>query len=301
MASEQATQLARSYASVRERVIANSDLRTIRDICETLHAASSEPEGVSYAEVTVDGVPALWCVPQGYDPDKVLLHGHAGGSVVFSMHTDRKAVGHLAKAAGIRALIPDFRRSPESTFPAQHDDWETAYRWLLARGFEARNIAVGGQSVGANLAVSLAIKLRDRGAPLPAAIVAISPWFDIDLKSETVDTNAGNDNLLARPLLEFFRESWLGGTGVAYDDPRVNLLYADLTGLPPVSIYYGQHELFAGESIEFASRAKDAGLDVTLESVPEGQHSFIFGAGRVPETDNAIQDMGRWLRSRLDS
>ena len=77
------------------------------------------------------------------------------------------------------------------------------------------------------------------------------------------------------------------------------MLYADLTGLPPIMVYYGAHEVLVGEAIEFAKRAKDAGADVTLRSLPEGQHNFILGAGRVPEVDQAIAEMGRWLRSKL--
>jgi acetyl esterase/lipase len=101
--------------------------------------------------------------------------------------------------------------------------------------------------------------------------------------------------------LERFRETWLGGTDIAWNDPRVNLLYADLTGLPPIQVYYGDHELLVGEIMEFAKRAKDAGVDVDLHSVSEGQHNFILGAGRVPEVDEAIKRMGQWLRSRLSS
>jgi acetyl esterase/lipase len=77
------------------------------------------------------------------------------------------------------------------------------------------------------------------------------------------------------------------------------MLYADLTGLPPIMIYCGAHEILAGEAVEFAERAKDAGVDVSLHSLPEGQHNFIWGAGRVPEGDQAIEEIGGWLRSKL--
>jgi acetyl esterase/lipase len=300
MASEQMQQLAMVFGSGRERFSRNNiGLQDVRDICEGLHAASAEPEGVTYAEVDADGVPALWCIPAECDANSVLLHCHAGGSVVFSMHTDRKAAGHLAAAAGVRALVLDFRRSPENKYPAQHDDVETAYRWLLARGYRPEKIALGGHSIGGNLTVGVAIRLRDKGAPLPAAMLAISPFFDFELKNPTIDGNGETDKLLSRPLLEFFRDCWLSGTGVGYDDPGVNPLYADLAGLPPVSVYYGDHELLAGEAIEFADRAKGAALDVTLHPIPDGQHSFILGAGRVPEADQAIQQIGRWMRSQL--
>jgi acetyl esterase/lipase len=100
-------------------------------------------------------------------------------------------------------------------------------------------------------------------------------------------------------LLEAFREWWIGGTGVALDDPRVNLLHADLSGLPPIMVYYGAHEMLAGEAIAFATRARDHGVDVTLCSLPKGQHNFILGAGRVPEVDRAIGEIGAWLGSKL--
>jgi len=300
MINKQTNHMAQFFASVTEEASKPGlDLTTIRDIYEKLHLAATEPEGVTYAEVDVDGVPALWCMPKGCDPNRVLLHSHGGGTVVFSMHVDRKAAGHIAKAAGVRALVLDYRRSPEHKFPAQTDDVEKAYNWLLSQGIRPENIAATGQSIGGNLAVSLAVTLRDKGLALPAAILSVSPWCDMELKNATIEGNAGKDKLLSRSVLELFRESWLGNTGVAWNDPRVNLLYADLTGLPPIQVYYGDYELFAGEATEFATRAKDAGVDVSLRSVAEGQHNFILGAGRVPEVDQAIQEMGQWLRSKL--
>lgn len=300
MISIQAEQMAQFFASITERMSkTEADLATIRDVYETLHLAASEPGGVSYAEIDADGVPALWCIPHGCVADRVLLHSHGGGTVIFSMHLDRKAAGHLAKSAGVRALVLDYRRSPEHKFPAQIDDLERAYRWLVAQGIHPEKIALTGQSIGGNLAVSLAIALRNKRAALPAAILSISPWYDLELKNETIESNAKTDKLLSRHVLEWFRETWLGGTGVAWNDPRVNLLYADLTGLPPINVYYGDHELFVGEAIAFANRAKNAGVDVSLISVPAGQHNFILGAGRVPEVNKAIEQMGQWLRSRL--
>jgi acetyl esterase/lipase len=300
MASKQLNRMAGLFASVKERVSKpDLDLATIRDIVESLHLAASEPEAVAYAEVDAGGVPALWCIPEGCDADRVLLHSHAGGTVVFSMHTDRKAVGHIARAVGVRALVLDYRRSPEHEFPAQIDDVETAYHWLIAQGIRPQNIASIGHSIGGNLAVSLAVTLRDKGAPLPAAILSVSPWYDMEMKNETLESNARTDALLSRRLLEVFRESWIGGTGVARSDPRVNMLYADLSGLPPILVYYGAYEMLAGEAIEFAKRAKDAGVDVSLRALAEGQHNFILGAGSVPEVDLAIEEIARWLRSRL--
>jgi monoterpene epsilon-lactone hydrolase len=300
MASNESKKLAEFYAVLRERTSnPDLDLATVRDIVESIHTATTEPEGVIYAEADADGVEALWCIPADSEPDAVLLHNHMGGSVFASMHSDRKADGHIAKAAGIRSLVLNYRRSPEHKFPAQIDDVEAAYNWLLGQGYRPENIASVGHSIGGNLAVSLAIRLRDKGSALPGAIMAISPWCDLTLSNQCIDTNADVDMLLSRPLAEFFRSAWLDGTGVEWTDPRVNLLEADLRGLPPIAVLYGTHEILAGEAAEFAVRAKDAANDLYLQPVSEGQHSFIMGAGRVPETDAAIADMGHWLRSTL--
>jgi hypothetical protein len=106
MASKQLKQLTELFASLRERASKpDLDLATRRDILENLHVAASEPEAVTYAEVDADGVPVLWCLPEGCDADRVLLHSHAGGSVFTSMHTDRKAIGHIAQVVGVRALV----------------------------------------------------------------------------------------------------------------------------------------------------------------------------------------------------
>jgi len=189
MASEQSDRFSELNGVSRDRLSnPNLDLQTIRDMCDALGAAGKEPEGVSYAEVDAGGVPALWRIPAGCDDEAVVLFSHAGGTAVFSMSSDRKAAGHLAKAAGIRALVLDYRRSPENKFPAQQDDVETAYRWLLAQGYRRDKIASGGHSVGGNLAVSLAIRLRDQGLPLPGAILAVSGWYDTELKNPTLQT-----------------------------------------------------------------------------------------------------------------
>ena len=164
MTSNESREFSQFCATVRERLSnPDLDLATIRDIVETVHIAAKEPEGVTYAEVDAGGVEALWCVPADSEPRTVLLHNHMGGSVVTSMHCDRKPAAHIAKAAGMRSLVINYRRSPEHKFPAQIEDLEKAYDWLLGQGYRPENIASVGHSIGGNLAIGLAIRLRDRG------------------------------------------------------------------------------------------------------------------------------------------
>ncbi|WP_405718652.1 alpha/beta hydrolase [Streptomyces sp. NBC_01537] len=279
-------------------VVPESELDATRTRVESVHLTAREPEGVTYREVDAGGVLGIWCEPVDANTDYVLLHGHAGGSVLSSAFVDRKLAGHIAKAAGAPVLVLDFRRAPEHKYPAQVDDAEAAFNWLLSAGYEPGNIITIGHSIGGFIAVALALRLRDKKQPLPGAIVSISPWCDLEIANETIATNAGTDKILSKELLEFFRESWIGGTGIGFTDTRINLNRADLSGLPPTLVSWGTYEVLAGEDEEFAARVKDAGIDTATVVVPGGQHSYVYGAGRIPETDAAIAQIGAWVREK---
>lgn len=299
-ASPEAEQFAEFLASVSAKTSAPGlDLAVVRDIVDSNHKASTEPEGVTYAEVDAGGVPALWAIPEGADPNRALLHFHFGGSVTASMHSDRKAAGHIAKAAGARSLVVDFRLAPEHPYPAQLDDAETAYRWLLSQGYEPRNIGSTGHSIGGTLAVMLPLRLLAKGDATPGAIVSVSPWADLTLQNPAVDENEENDKMLSRNTLELFRGAWLQEPGVDFADPQISLLNADLTGLPPTVVHYGEYETLADDGAQLARRLADFKVTSEVHPMPEGQHSFVLGAGRVPEVDLAIDQMGQWLRRHL--
>jgi epsilon-lactone hydrolase len=301
MASDQAVEFANVLGAWHARFSnPNLDLPTARDMYEAMHVLTKEPEDVSYAEEDAGGVEALWCIPADSDPDAVLLHNHWGGCVYASCHSDRKPAAHIARAAGVRSLVLNYRRAPENPFPAQIDDVRNAYNWLLQKGYQPDKIASVGHSIGGNFAISLALGLRDEGAALPGAIMSISPWLDLTLTNATMTSNADRDKIQSLPRLEYFRSAWLDGTGVDWQDPRVSVFAADLSGLPPMAVFYGADELLAGEAAEFGRRAQAAGNDVLVREVPAGQHSFIIAAGRgVPEVDHAIAEIGAWLRSKL--
>lgn len=275
------------------------DLAVIRDIVDSNHKASTEPEGVTYAEVDAGGVPALWAIPEGADPDKALLHFHFGVGDTASMHSDRKAAGHIAKAAGARSLVVDFRLAPEHPYPAQLDDAETAYRWLLSQGYEPRNIGSTGHSIGGTLAVMLPLRLLAKGEATPGAIVSVSPWTDLTLQNPAVDANETNDKMLGRGTLELFRGAWLQDPAVDFTAPEISIANADLTGLPPTIVYYGEYETLADDGAQLGRRLADFKVTSEVHSMPEGQHSFVLGAGRVPEVNQAIGQMGQWLRKHL--
>ncbi|HEY2206279.1 MAG TPA: alpha/beta hydrolase [Pseudonocardia sp.] len=300
MASTESDALRDHFRSMTERMAAqpDMDLTTLRSMLEELHVRAAEPTGVTYEEVIAGGRPALWCIPVDGADDRAILYTHGGGFVSNTMDSHRKIAGHLARAAGCRALVLDYRLAPEHPFPAQLSDAVAAYRWLLDQGFEAGHLATAGDSAGGNLATSTVLKLRADGLPPPAAIVALSPWYDMECDGPTLESNAATDTFITRDVVRLMSTMFLGSAG-SPTDPLANPLRSDPTGLPPVYLTCGSHETLQDNAERFADLARNAGVEVTLE-VGEGmQHVYPFMAGRAPEADRTIDAIGRWLRPRL--
>jgi monoterpene epsilon-lactone hydrolase len=254
---------------------------------------SSEPDAI-YEPVDAGGIPAEWLRPTGADGSRVVLYLHGGGYMQGSIVSHRKLATHIAAACGRTGLIIDYRLAPENPFPAGLDDAATAYKWLLAQGIAAGNIAVAGDSAGGGLTLALALRLRDEGVELPGALVCISPWTDLASTGDSIVTNKEVD-LLIDPG-ESDAVSWyLGDGGADMKDPLVSPFYADYTGLPRLLIQVGGHEVLLDDSTRVAEKAEAAGVDVTLEIWPEMQHVFQMVYGTIPEATDAVGKIGAWV------
>jgi monoterpene epsilon-lactone hydrolase len=264
---------------------------------------TTEPGGVDYLETRIGadagGVPALWVVPKGSAEDRVVLCLHGGGFVTGSMYTHRKLFGHLAKAVGARALVPNYRLAPEHVHPAQLEDAVAAYRWLLDQGIKANHIALAGDSAGGGLVLSTLLRVREQGLSLPAAALPFSPWVDMELGGGTILSNEGKDLLFQTKAMVEGLVSLFLGKGGNRRDPHASPLYANLSGLPPVYIQVGDQELLLDDSRRLANYAKKAGVDVRLDVFPGQQHTFQANAGRIPEADEAIRRLADWVRPKL--
>ncbi len=273
-------------------------LDAARDFGENWAALTAEPGGVDYIETDAGGVLSMWAVPKGCMEDRVILCFHGGGFFSGSMYTHRKLYGHFAKAIGCRALILHYRRSPEHVHPAQVNDALAAYQWLLDQGIRANHIALAGDSAGGGLVITTALLARDKGLPMPAALMPFSAWFDMEVKGESMEVNQGKDLLLSREWVKTMAGMFLGENGNP-KDPYYRPLYADLRGFPPIYIHAGGDEVLLDDSLRLAELARKAGVDVSLDIFPGMQHSFQMAAGRAPESDDAISRFVEWVKPRI--
>jgi len=251
---------------------------------------TAEPGGVDYLEVDAGGVPAMWIEPHGAARDRVIVALHGGGFIGGSLYSHRKLFGHLAKAAGVRALLVHYRLAPDFAFPAQIEDGLAAYRWVVDQG---NRVALAGDSSGGGLCVQVALR-----APGAAALLLISPWVDLELTGDTYDTNAGTDVVFTREMVRGLVKAYLQN-GESASDPRVNALHADLTGLPPMFLQVGAEETLLDDSRRLAARARAAGVEVRLDVFDGRLHTFQMAAGREPDADDAIRRYAAWIRPKL--
>jgi acetyl esterase/lipase len=257
-------------------------------------ALTGEPGGVDYLEIEVAGLPALWAVPKGSAEDRVIFSVHGGGGVSGSIYTHRKLFGHLAKAAGARALLTEYR---EEHHPAPLEDTTAAYRWLLDQGVDARHIAVVGDSIGGGLSVSTMLRARELGLPTAAALLLMSPWVDMTVSNQTFETNRDTERFFYKEVVGALAAMYLGAANPK--DPLASPLYANLSGLPPTYIQVGGDETLLGDSLQFDENARKVGVDVQVEVFPDQQHTFQMAAGYSPESDDAIQKFAAWVRPKL--
>jgi epsilon-lactone hydrolase len=299
MPSPQANAIKDLYQHWVEAMAANPEmtLDEMRDLFDAWGDITGEPGGVDYIEVDAGGVQAMWAIPKGCHEDRVALCTHGGGYVVGSMYTHRKVFGHIAKAIGCKALILHYRRAPENPHPAQVDDAVAAYGWLLDQGYKPEHICTTGDSAGGALCTSVLLGIRDKGLPLPAASLPMSPWYDPEGTGGSLETNADKDCLVQKEVLEAMAGMFLGDASPK--DPFANLLCADVAGLPPIYIQVGGDETLLDDSLRFEQQARAAGVDVKVDVYPEMQHVFHFMAGRAPEADDAVQKMAAWVKPKL--
>ena len=264
---------------------------------DRLGGAISAADGVDVDREEIGGLYAEWLVPPGAAEDEVILYLHGGAYTAGSCASHRNAVSHIARAAGIRLLMPEYRLAPEHPFPAALEDGIFAYRWLLDRGVPARKVILAGDSAGGGLALAVMVAARDEGLPLPGAAALISAWTDLAATGGSLKSRNDKDPWFDADEIAPMARNYHRGTDARH--PLVSPLYASLEGLPPLMLQVGDHEVLLDDSTRLAEKAREAGVDVTLRVWPGMWHVWHFFVGRMPEAKQAILEMAAFLEARM--
>lgn len=228
----------------------------------------------------------------GAGPFPVVVYYHGGGWVIANKDVYDGGARSISKLANAVVISVDYRQGPESKFPAAHDDAYATYVWAIANAAslkgDPKRIAVVGESAGGGLAVATAIMARDKKIQAPLAIVSVYPIAGTDMNTPSYMENAAAKPL-NRAMMGWFFENYLNGPQ-DHSDTRVNLVAADLKGLPATTIINAQIDPLRSDGEMLAEKLRTAGVQVEQKTYNGVAHEF-FGMGALLEDAVAAQQM----------
>jgi monoterpene epsilon-lactone hydrolase len=265
-----------------------------RPLFEQMVTAVPVPDDVVTTPGHLGGVPVISVGIAGLHSEGVILYFHGGAFAIGSASASVGLAAEVARKARMRVITVDYRLAPEDPYPAAALDAMSAYRALLDGGQDVARIAVVGESAGANLAVATLLGASRAGLPQPSSAVLMSPWLDLAVIGQSATTRASLDPALTVRALRLRAADYLRGGDAS--GASVSPIYADLTGLPPLLIQVGSHEILLDDATRLATKAASDDLEVTLEVVPGVPHVFQAFAAHLDEGEAALERVGAFIR-----
>jgi len=273
-----------------------ADVSEQRRLLAELSSAQPLPAEITVTAAALGGVPTAEITVDGIEPRHVVLYFHGGVYVIGDAFQAAGLASQVGRRTRAKVISVDYRLAPEHPYPAAVDDALAAYEALL-RGTAPSDIAFAGESAGGALAVATMVNARDHGLPLPAAAFAMSPYADLTLSGATMDTKRDADPLLSRENLQPRVTDYTAGQDAALG--LISPIFADLSGLPPLIIQAGTHEVLLDDAVRLARQAATADVQVTLDITPGVPHVFQAYYPILDEAAAALDRAGQFLSAHL--
>jgi epsilon-lactone hydrolase len=276
---------------------AGSGVNEQRRLLREASLAQPLPADVTVTAAALGGVPTAEITVDGVEPRHVVLYLHAGVYVIGDAFLAAELASQVGRRTDAKVFSVDYRLAPEHPYPAAVEDALAAYEALLHKGIAPWDIAFAGESAGGGLAIATLVNARDHGLPLPAAAFVMSPYVDLTLAGATMETKRDVDPLLSRELLQPRVADYAAGQDAALG--LISPVFADLSGLPPLIIQAGSHEVLLDDAVRLARQAATADVEVTLEITAGVPHVFQAFSTMLDEAGAALDRAGQLLTARL--
>ena len=277
----------------------DSDVSEQRRLLKELASTQPLPTDVTVTAAELGGVPTAEITIDGIEPRHVVLYFHGGVYVIGDAFQAAGLAAQIGRRTRAKVISVDYRLAPEHPYPAAVDDALAAYQALLEGGTAPADIVLAGESAGGGLAVATLVNARDHGLPLPAAAFVMSPYADLTLAGTTMDTKSKADPLLSRENLQPRVTDYTAGQDAALG--LISPVFADLSGLPPLIIQAGTHEVLLDDATRLARQAATADVEVTLDITPGVPHVFQAYYPILDEATAALDRAGQLLSVHLAS
>ncbi len=235
--------------------------------------------------------------PKG--PLPVIVYYHGGGYVIADIDVYAGSTQGLCELTGAIVVSVEYPRGPEHKFPAAHNVCFDAYQWVLSNAAtfngDPTKIAVVGESAGGNLAANVSIMARDKKIQMPLYQVLVYPIANNDMNNESYMLY-GNAKPLNKPMMEWFVKNAFTSPDEAAD-PRISLVKANLTGLPPTLIIAAEIDPLLSEGKLLSEKLTAANVKTTYEFYGGVTHEFFGMATVVPQAKEAQELASKKLKS----
>jgi acetyl esterase len=262
--------------------------------------------GAEMAETTepvIAGMGTRLYRPAGALDGPAIVYMHGGGWTILDLDTHDRLCRSLAAASGVTVLALDYPLSPEVRFPVALERIGALVEALGgddAPSIDRGRLAFAGDSAGGNLAVVMALRLRDAGKPPPQALGLIYGAFDADFERPSWIAYGDGRLPLSKARMRWFWETYIPDPAERRG-PLASPLHADLAGLPPAFLTIADHDVLYDENLLFAERYRAAGNETVSAVYPGTIHGFLEADGAVGAgiAGRAIADLAGFLRARL--
>jgi acetyl esterase len=281
-------------------------LETLRESARALRLPWNDggPTMAATREMELEGLRCRLHHPVSTDalePATIYLHG--GGWTLLDIDTHDNLARRLALESGRPVMLVDYPRAPESSFPLPLLRLQDFIAELTRRSADfglAKSFALCGDSAGANLALALALMLRDAAENNLRALGLIYGSYVDRYDSPSHRAFGGGDLPLSTARMRWFWDNYVPNAAER-GDPLASPLHADLTGLPPVMMTIAQYDILYDENIAVADWLGAAGNELSVRVYPGTVHGFVEAAGAVGAViaERAIHDMGKFLRHQI--
>ena len=285
-------------AILRQATFADGgDVDEQRRVLRELLSAQPLPADVTVTAAALGGVPTAEITVDGIESRHVVLYFHGGVYVMGDAFLAADLASQVGRRTHAKVISVDYRLAPEHPYPAAVDDALAAYEALLDDGIAPSDIAFAGESAGGGLAIATLVNARDHGLPLPAAAFVMSPYADLTLAGTTMETKREVDPLMSRERMQPRVTDYTAGHDAALG--LISPVFADLSGLPPLIIQAGSHEVLLDDAVRLARQAATADVEVTLDITPRVPHVFQAYYPILDEAAAALDRAGRFMSAHL--
>jgi len=250
------------------------------------------PREVTMVSQSVGGVAGDWLIPANAPEDPVMVFLHGGGIAFGWDNPLRRELAYLAKFAGLRAFGVDYHLMPEYLYPTAHDECYAVYQALMQQG---KHVVLIGESSGGVLALATMLRAKAAGLSQPLLCALISPLVDFGFKDERIWQS---DDPFAHPKFTVeMHKHYVAGNDTSL--PDLGPVYADLSGIAPLYVLAGEHEILRGEVERLAEAAQRHHVSMEIVLWPNAWHSWHALAPQLPEATHALEALGTAIRQRV--